>query len=108
MNRTYSRQQRCPIARSLDVVGDRWTLLLIRDLAGGHGRFADLLRTLSGISPTMLSERLQLLEREGLVTSTLYSEHPPRAEYMLTEKGEAMRPVLQALAAWGKEYTPEG
>jgi DNA-binding HxlR family transcriptional regulator len=104
--RTYTRQQRCPIARSLDIVGDRWTLLVIRDLARGHTRFADLMTELRGISPNVLSDRLKHLEQEGLVTSSLYSEHPPRAEYRLTEKGEALFPALRALAAWGREYAP--
>jgi DNA-binding HxlR family transcriptional regulator len=106
MARTYAKQQRCPIARSLDIVGDRWTLLVIRDLGRGHSRFADLMTELLGISPNVLSDRLKLLEQEGIVTSSLYSEHPPRAEYHLTPKGEALLPVLRALMAWGNEYAP--
>ena len=108
MTRRYAHQQRCPIARSLDIVGDRWTLLVIRDLARGHSRFASLQHELRGIAPNMLSERLKLLEGEGLITSALYSQHPPRAEYSLTEKGRALVPVLDALAAWGTEHTSGG
>jgi DNA-binding HxlR family transcriptional regulator len=104
MVRTYSKQQACPIARALGIIGDRWTLLLVRDLHRGHSRFADLLVTLNGISPTVLSDRLQLLEHEGLVTRSFYSEHPPRAEYVLTEKGAALAPVLRTLITWGEEY----
>lgn len=104
--RTYPKQQRCPIARTLEIVGDRWTLLVIRDLARGHSKFADLMTELRGISPNVLSDRLKLLEQEELITSRLYSEHPPRAEYLLTEKGEALYPTLRALAAWGQEYVP--
>ncbi len=104
--RTYPKQQRCPIARTLEIVGDRWTLLVIRDLARGHSKFADLMTELRGISPNVLSERLKLLEHEELITSNLYSEHPPRAEYRLTAKGEALYPTLRALAAWGREYVP--
>lgn len=104
MARTYAYQQLCPIARSLDILGDRWTLLLIRDLGRGHSRFADLMRELRGISPNILSDRLKLLEEEGLVVSALYSEHPPRAEYVLTHKGQALAPVLRAFTAWGNEY----
>jgi DNA-binding HxlR family transcriptional regulator len=80
--------------------------LLIRDLAGGHSKYADLLGTLRGISPNVLSERLKLLEREGLVSSSLYSDHPPRSEYRLTDKGNAMLPVLRAFATWGEVYAP--
>ena len=106
MARTYARQQACPIARSLDIVGDRWTLLVLRDLRRGHSKFADLLVSLQGISPTVLSERLQALEREGIVTRQFYSDHPPRAEYVLTERGNSLAPVLQALYAWGTEHAP--
>ncbi len=106
MARTYDTQQACPIARSLDVCGDRWTLLVIRDLRRGHSKFADLLVSLRGISPTVLSERLQSLEREGVVERRFYSEHPPRAEYVLTDKGNALAPVLQAMFVWGTEYAP--
>ncbi len=106
MARIYAKQQRCPIARSLDIVGDRWTLLVIRDLARGHTKFADLMTELLGISPNVLSDRLKLLEENGIIVSSLYSEHPPRAEYHLTAKGEALLPVLRALIAWGNEYVP--
>ncbi|MCC6237319.1 MAG: helix-turn-helix transcriptional regulator [Dehalococcoidia bacterium] len=106
MARTYTYQQRCPIARSLDIVGDRWTMLVLRDLGRGHTRYVDLMRELRGISPNVLSERLKHLEQEGLISSALYSQHPPRAEYRLTEKGEAFKPVLRALIAWGDTYAP--
>ena len=106
MARKYTYQQRCPIARSLDIVGDRWTLLVIRDLGRGHTKFGDLMRELRGIAPNVLSDRLKLLEQEGLVASTLYSKHPPRAEYRLTEKGESLRPILRAFVEWGNEHAP--
>lgn len=106
MARTYDRQQACPIARSLDMVGDRWTLLVIRDLRRGQSKFADLLVSLQGISPTVLSERLQSLEQDEIVARRFYSDHPPRAEYVLTAKGDALAPVLQAFYAWGAEHAP--
>lgn len=106
MARTYDRQQACPIARSLDIVGDRWTLLVLRDLRRGHTKFADLLMSLQGISPTVLSERLQSLEQDGIVARRFYSDHPPRAEYVLTPRGDSLAPVLQALYAWGTEHAP--
>jgi DNA-binding HxlR family transcriptional regulator len=106
MKRTYESQQGCPIARSLDVFGDRWTMLLMRDLHDGHCRFADLLRSLDGISPNLLSSRLKRLEEKGIVTRRLYNIHPPRAEYVLTEPGEAFRPILEEITAWGNRFSP--
>lgn len=106
MARTYGRQQACPIARSLDLVGDRWTLLVLRDLRRGRLKFAELLVSLEGISPTVLSGRLQSLEQDGIVARRFYSDHPPRAEYVLTPKGDSLAPVLQALYAWGSEHAP--
>jgi len=106
MKRIYESQQTCPIARSLDVFGDRWTMLLMRDLHKGHCRFADLLRSLDGISPNLLSARLKRLEVEGIVTRRLYSVHPPRAEYVLTEPGLAFSPILDQIQAWGALFRP--
>jgi DNA-binding HxlR family transcriptional regulator len=106
MDRTYATQEACPIARTLDLLGDRWTLLVMRDLSRGHGRFQDLLQTLEGISPNVLSERLKRLEAHGIVERVFYSQHPPRAEYVLTEKGWALRPALDALRSWGEQYEP--
>ncbi|MDA0350893.1 MAG: helix-turn-helix domain-containing protein [Chloroflexi bacterium] len=103
MKRQYESQQHCPIARSLDLIGDRWTILVLRDLHRGRTRFADLLRSLDGVSPNLLSARLKTLEREGLVERRLYCQHPPRAEYVLTERGEAFGPVLRAMLDWGRE-----
>jgi len=106
MPRTYPRQQSCPIARGLEVVGDKWTLLVIRDLNRGHSKYADLLNSLAGISPSVLSDRLQHLELDGVVRTSHYSSHPPRAEYLLTDKGLALVPVLRALSEWGDEWVP--
>ena len=106
MPRTYPKQQACPIARGLEVVGDKWTLLVIRDLNRGHSKFADLLTSLAGISPSVLSDRLQHLEIDGVVRTSYYSTHPPRDEYLLTEKGLALIPVLRALSEWGDEWVP--
>ncbi len=106
MARTYDTQQACPIARSLDIIGDRWTLLVLRDLRRGHSKFADLLVSLQGISPAVLSERLQSLEQDGLVARRFYSDHPPRAEYVLTARGDSLAPVLKALYDWGTEHAP--
>ncbi|MGK2965353.1 MAG: winged helix-turn-helix transcriptional regulator [Tepidiformaceae bacterium] len=106
MARIYPTQQRCPIARSLDIVGDRWTLLIIRDLSRGQRRYAELQASLLGISPRLLSDRLKLLEEHAIVRREIYSDHPPRAEYLLTEKGEALDPILKAFVSWGEEFAP--
>lgn len=94
----------CPIARTLDVVGDRWTLLIIRDLLRGTHKYQDLLESLEGISTNLLAERLSRLVDEGIVTRTLYSERPPRAEYHLTEQGEQLASVVDALFNWGVQW----
>jgi DNA-binding HxlR family transcriptional regulator len=98
---------RCPVARSLDIVGERWTMLIVRDLMlEGPRRFQDLQRNLRGVSPNTLSARLKTLEDAGVVERRFYDQHPPRAEYVLTEKGEALRPALKALREWGERYAP--
>ena len=98
---TKSYQQFCPIAMTLDVIGDRWTIIILRDLYFGRSRFNDLLAASPGMSTKILSERLKLLEQHGLVTREVYSEHPLRAEYKLTEKGMSLEPVLNAIGEWG-------
>ena len=97
---------RCPIARTLGIVGDRWTILMLRDLVvSGPRKFQDFERSLKGISPTTLSARLKRLEEAGIVERRFYEQHPPRAEYLLTERGKDLRPVLKALLEWGQRYT---
>ena len=96
----------CPIARTLDVIGERWTVLILRDLVvGGPRKFQDFERSLAGISPNTLSTRLKRLEDAGIVERRFYEQHPPRAEYVLTEKGNELLPVLRALLEWGKRHT---
>ena len=96
--------QACPVAKSLELVGDRWTLLLVRDMLPGPRRFQDLQHGLPGIPPNILSDRLKLMEEHALVTRRFYSEHPPRAAYVLTEKGRELGVVVGALAAWGSRH----
>ena len=102
MSRPYG--QACPVARSLDLVGDRWTLLIVRDLLRGRGRFRALSESLPGIAPNILSDRLKLLEEHGVVSRRFYSDHPPRAEYVLTDKGRELGVVVGALASWGARH----
>ena len=99
-----TRRSRCPVACTLDVLGDRWTLLVVRDLMRGKRRFAELVESPERIPTNILSERLKRLVRVGVVQSHRYSEHPPRVEYLLTDKGEDLRPVLHAMVDWGIKH----
>ena len=101
-----SLDHKCPVARTLAVIGERWTILILRDLLlSGPRRFQDFERSLAGISPNTLSARLKHLEEQGIVERRFYDQHPPRAEYMLTEKGRALAPVLNALRNFGVQHT---
>lgn len=97
--------QKCPVALTLDIIGERWTILILRDLfLNGARRFQDFQESMHGLAPNTLSARLKLLESSGLITRRLYSEHPPRAEYYLTDKGKSLGPILKALRNWGLEH----
>jgi DNA-binding HxlR family transcriptional regulator len=96
--------QACPVAKSLELVGDRWTLLIVRDLLKGTCRFQDFQTSLKGIAPSILSDRLKLMEEAELIERRFYSDHPPRAEYVLTDKGKELGMVVGALAAWGSRH----
>jgi DNA-binding HxlR family transcriptional regulator len=96
-------EQHCSVARSLAVIGDRWTLLILRDLFLGATRF-EAIRESLGISRTILTERLNLLETEGVVSKRPYQERPVRHEYHLTSKGIDLYPVLMFLVSWGDKY----
>ncbi len=99
----------CPVAKSLDIIGDRWTLLIVRDLLTlGPRKYVNLSESLKGIAPNVLSERLKLLEANGLVEREFYEQHPPRARYKLTKKGADLRMVMQALLKWGNKYLYDG
>lgn len=93
----------CPIARTLDVVGEWWTLLIVRDALDGARRFEEFGAT--GIADNMLSARLNLLVGEGIFERHAYQEHPPRFEYLLTDKGHELLPVIVALGVWGLRWT---
>jgi len=93
--------QVCPVAESLDLVGERWTLLIVRDLSRGPVCFQDLRTMLPGIPTKLLSERLQFMIKQGLVARKFYSDYPPRARYALSEKERGLSLVVGALAAWG-------
>jgi len=97
-----------PDARALDLVGDKWTLLIIRDLAAGPRRFVELQRVLPGISTEQLRSRLNRMVADGLLTRQRYREVPPRVDYELTERSGELMPVLGALARWGYDWTWTG
>jgi DNA-binding HxlR family transcriptional regulator len=94
----------CPVACTLDLVGDRWTLLIIRDLFKGKHRFSEFLDSGEGIKTNILADRLKRLERVGLVQRSRYQEHPPRHEYHLTDSGRDLGPVVKAMFAWGRAH----
>jgi DNA-binding HxlR family transcriptional regulator len=97
----------CPIARTATLIGDRWTPLIVRDLAPGCRRFSELQRSLDGISPKTLSDRLRKLEDAEIVSRTCFAEMPPRVEYRLTEKGHALLPVIESMRDFGESWLAE-
>ncbi len=97
----------CPVARTAELIGNKWTPLIIRDLVKGEKRFSELERSLRGISPKTLSERLKKLEDAQVVNRKCYAEVPPRVEYTLTEKGIALLPVIDSMRAYGATWLPE-
>jgi DNA-binding HxlR family transcriptional regulator len=92
------------VAESLELIGGRWTLLIVRDLLRGPARFQDLRTMLPGIPPKLLSERLKFMVKQGIVARKFYSDYPPRARYALTDKGQELGLVVGALAAWGSRH----
>lgn len=98
----------CPVLRTADLISGKWTLLVLRDLAKGIDRFSRLERSLAGISPKTLSERLRSLERAGVVTRTVYSEVPPRVEYALTPMGQDLIPLIEHMREWGTRWLSTG
>jgi DNA-binding HxlR family transcriptional regulator len=91
----------CPIERTATLIGDRWSPLIVRDLAPGCRRFSELQRSLGGISPKTLSDRLRRLEEAGVITRACFAEMPPRVEYRLTEKGLALLEVIESMREFG-------
>jgi DNA-binding HxlR family transcriptional regulator len=108
MHRTSFSKMDCPIARSLDRVGEWWSILILRDALGGMTRFEEFQKSLN-IAPNMLTRRLTALVEAGLMERRRYNAKPPRSEYVLTERGQDFRPVLIALLAFGnRHFAPEG
>ncbi len=104
----------CPVATAVQLIGNKWKLLILRNLLVRPWRFNEMLRSIPGISQKVLTDNLRALERDDLITRTVYPEVPPRVEYALSELGETMRPIIDALETWGRGYqeivrnSPEG
>ena len=94
----------CPVATTVQLIGNKWKLLIIRNLLVRPWRFNELQKSLEGISQKVLTESLRSMESDGIIVRTVYAEVPPRVEYSLSELGETLRPILDAMQAWGQEY----
>ena len=103
-SRPRPRRSRCPVACTLDVLGDRWTLLVVRDIMRGKHRYAEFLASPEGIPTNILAERLKRLMGKGIITAHRYCQHPPRVKYLLTARGEDLRPVMRAMVDWGVRH----
>jgi DNA-binding HxlR family transcriptional regulator len=98
-------ESRCGcIEAAMEIIGAKWTALILRDLASGGKRFCFLEKSVGNINPRTLSKRLDVLESHGIITKHTYAEVPPRVEYTLTQKGEDLIPILRQMAAWGEQY----
>lgn len=98
----------CPVCRTAEIISGKWTLLVIRDLAEDNRRFCELERSLEGISPRTLSLRLRCLEENGIVERNTYPEVPPRVEYALTDKGQALVPLIEDMRSYGRNWLDTG
>lgn len=94
----------CPVATTVQLIGSKWKLLILRNLLARPWRFNELQKNLEGISQKVLTDSLRSMEADGIVTRTVYPEVPPRVEYSLSELGESMRPIIAAMEQWGIEY----
>ena len=94
----------CPVATTVQLIGNKWKLLIIRNLLVRPWRFNELQKSLEGISQKVLTDSLRSMEADGIITRTVYAEVPPRVEYALSELGESMRPILESMQAWGENY----
>ena len=101
---TKEEMPSCPVATTVSLIGSKWKLLIMRNLMIRPWRFNELLKDLVGISQKVLTDSLRSMEKDGLITRTVYPEVPPRVEYALSGLGESMRPIIDAMEAWGAEY----
>ena len=101
---TKEEMSACPVATTVQLIGSKWKLLILRNLLARPWRFNELRKSLEGISQKVLTDSLRSMEEDGLVTRTVYPEVPPRLEYSLSPLGESMRPIIQAMEQWGAQY----
>lgn len=101
---TKEEMPACPVATTGQLIGSKWKLLIMRNLLARPWRFNELRKDLDGISQKVLTDSLRSMEQDGIITRTVYPEVPPRVEYALSELGESMRPIINAMEVWGKNY----
>ena len=101
---TIQELPKCPVETTLTLISDKWKVLILRDLMPGARRFGELKKSRGGVSQKVLTAQLREMEGSGLLTRTVYPEVPPHVEYTLTELGRSLKPVLDAMQAWGEEY----
>ena len=94
----------CPVATTVQLIGNKWKLLILRNLLGRPWRFNEMLRSIPGISQKVLTDNLRALETDGIIIRTVFPEVPPRVEYAVSELGNTMRPIIKAMEEWGRNY----
>lgn len=102
--KTKDELPECPVATTVQLIGSKWKLLILRNLLVRPWRFNELRKELDGLSQKVLTDTLRSMEEDGIITRTVYAEVPPRVEYALSELGESMKPVLDAMQKWGENY----
>jgi len=104
MNEKIKELPACPVETTLSLIGDKWKVLILRDLMPGTKRFGELKKSIGKVSQKVLTSQLRDMEENGLVHRQVYAEVPPRVEYSLTELGQSLQPILYAMQVWGEEY----
>lgn len=94
----------CPVEATLSIIGDKWKILILRDLIEGTKRFGELKKSIGSISQKVLTQQLRDMEEDGLINRKAYAEIPPRVEYSLTETGNSLKPILDSMFLWGQQY----
>ena len=104
MNEKTKELPACPVETTLVLIGDKWKVLILRDLMPGTKRFGELKKSIGNVSQKVLTAQLRAMEENGLVQRDVYAEVPPKVEYSLTELGKSLKPILDSMWAWGEEY----
>ena len=103
-SKTVKELPACPVETTLTLIGDKWKVLILRDLLTGTKRFGELKKSIGNVSQKVLTAQLRAMEENGLLTRTVYAEVPPRVEYTLTDLGKSLKPILDAMWDWGEGY----